>query len=205
MAGAGKRGARERVLEGRHVVALFLLMLLFSGVFFTLGYLMGRGQDDGQVRAAGNARLPASSISGRKTETAPRPSSSPTLSDPAADAASGWDFYDSTRSSAHDNNLQFVPSASSVKAVAPRKVKSSSRNVAPPAGSYTLQVAALRRQADALSLAASLQRKKFPAFVASPHGDKYFRVQVGPYADQKSADAAQKALEGAGFKAIVKH
>jgi len=200
MAGAGKRGARERVLEGRHVVGLFLLMLLFSGVFFTLGYLMGRGQYDGQVRAAGNSRLPASSISGRKTETAARP-----LSDPAADAASGWDFYDSARSSAHDNNLEFVPSASSVKAVAPSKVKSSSRNVAPPAGPYTLQVAALRRQADALSLAASLQRKKFPAFVAWPHGDKYFRVQVGPYADQKSADAAQKALQGAGFKAIVKH
>jgi len=205
MAGVGKRGARERVLEGRHVVGLFLLMLLFSAVFFTLGYLMGRGKYDGQVRAAGNPRLPASSISGRKTETAARPASPPTLADPAADAASGWDFYDSARSSAHDNNLQFEPSASSVKAVAPSRVKSSSRNVMPPPGSYTLQVAALRRQADALSLAASLQRKKFPAFVAWPHGDKYFRVQVGPYADQKSADAAQKALEGAGFKAIVKH
>jgi len=31
-------------------------------------------------------------------------------------------------------------------------------------------------------------------------------VQVGPYADQKSADAARKGLEGAGFKKlIVKH
>lgn len=204
MAAAGRRGTRERVLEGRHVVGLFLLMLLFSGVFFTLGYLMGRGQYDGQVRAAGNPHLGAGSISGRKTQTATKPSSSPTLSDPAADA-SGWDFYDSARSSAHDNNLQFTPAASSLKAVAPGKVKSLSHNVAPPAGSYSLQVAALRRQADALSLAASLQKKKFPAFVASPHGDKYFRVQVGPYADQKSADAAQKALEGAGFKAIVKH
>jgi cell division septation protein DedD len=76
---------------------------------------------------------------------------------------------------------------------------------APPAGSYTLQVAALGSRTDALSLAANLQRKKFPAFVVSPQGDKYFRVQVGPYADQKSADAAKKGLEDAGFKAIVKH
>jgi cell division protein FtsN len=31
-------------------------------------------------------------------------------------------------------------------------------------------------------------------------------VQVGPYKDQKSADAAKKGLEGAGFKAFyVKH
>jgi len=30
-------------------------------------------------------------------------------------------------------------------------------------------------------------------------------VQVGPYADPQAADAARKGLEGAGFKAIVKH
>src|SRR5208282_1187746 len=55
MASGGKRGnAGERVLEGRHVIGLFMLMLLFSGVFFTLGYVMGRNQYDGQVRAATN-------------------------------------------------------------------------------------------------------------------------------------------------------
>src|SRR5271168_3937969 len=53
MASGGKRGsAGERVLEGRHVIGLFMLMLLFSGVFFTLGYVMGRNQYDMQVRAA---------------------------------------------------------------------------------------------------------------------------------------------------------
>jgi hypothetical protein len=37
MASGGKRGgAGERVLESRHVIGLFMLMLLFSGVFFTL-------------------------------------------------------------------------------------------------------------------------------------------------------------------------
>ena len=32
------------MLEGRHVIGLFMLMLLFSGVFFTLGYVMGRNE-----------------------------------------------------------------------------------------------------------------------------------------------------------------
>jgi cell division septation protein DedD len=68
-----------------------------------------------------------------------------------------------------------------------------------------LQVTALRRESDALDLAKRLQRKKFPAFVLSPQGNKYYRVQVGPYADKKSAEAAKKGLEGAGFRAIVKH
>jgi cell division protein FtsN len=36
--------------------------------------------------------------------------------------------------------------------------------------------------------------------------DKYYRVQVGPFKDQKSADDAKKGLESAGFKAFsVKH
>src|SRR5260370_191320 len=74
-----------------------------------------------------------------------------------------------------------------------------------PGGSYTLQVAALRKEAVALELAKGLQKKNFPAFVVSPQTDNYYRVQVGPYADQKSAEAARKSLEGAGFKAIVKH
>jgi cell division septation protein DedD len=56
-----------------------------------------------------------------------------------------------------------------------------------------------------MELATQLQKKKFPAFVQSSRTDKYFRVQVGPYADQKSAEAARKGLEGAGFKALVKH
>jgi DedD protein len=74
-----------------------------------------------------------------------------------------------------------------------------------PGGAYTLQVAALTKEADALELASRLQKKKFPAFVLSPQADKYYHVQVGPYADPKAADAARKGLEGAGFKAIVKH
>src|ERR1051326_9442714 len=52
MASGRKSGGAERVLEGRHVIGLFFLMLLFSGVFFTLGYVMGRNQLDGQVRAS---------------------------------------------------------------------------------------------------------------------------------------------------------
>ncbi len=48
------------------------------------------------------------------------------------------------------------------------------------------------------------KKNKFPAFVLTPQGNKYYRVQVGPYSDKKSAEAAKKGLEGAGFRAIVK-
>ena len=68
-----------------------------------------------------------------------------------------------------------------------------------------LQVAAVRSEADALSLAGELRKKKFPAFVQTPQGDRYYRVQVGPYSDQKAMQTAKKGLETSGFKAIIKH
>jgi septal ring-binding cell division protein DamX len=223
MASGGKRGgAGERVLESRHVIGLFMLMLLFSGVFFTLGYVMGRSQYDGQVRAALDPRSkPEVSASGHKEPIAQRasktaPSENPT--DTAAPPKTDWDFYHAGEPSANDEHLKPVataspatpnPASAVARTSAANKTASSpskSLNAAvPPGGSYTLQVAALTKEADAIELATRLQRKKFPAFVLSPRADKYYHVQVGPYVDQKAADAARKGLEGAGFKAIVKH
>jgi cell division septation protein DedD len=196
------------------VIGLFMLMLLFSGVFFTLGYVMGRNQYDGQVRAASNPRtLLPTPVAAKPDPAAKRPAEKRRDSDPATDTTSqpnsDWSFYNAGKSSPSDDNLKPAWAAG---APSPRTVSTSARgkngkSVVPaiPSGAYTLQVAALRRESDAMSLAAHLQRKKFPAFVVSPQGDKYYRVQVGPFSDQKSADAARKGLEGAGFKAIVKH
>src|SRR5215469_7981714 len=83
--GGGKRGAGERVLEGKHVIGLFLIMLLFSGLFFTLGYVMGRNQFDNPVRAAasGNFSRPEPTAL-PKADSAPRkrPQYSPTKARP---------------------------------------------------------------------------------------------------------------------------
>jgi cell division septation protein DedD len=71
-------------------------------------------------------------------------------------------------------------------------------------GSVVLQVAAVMHQSDAIAMADALQRKKFSAFVLTPSGDNFYRVQVGPYRDQRNAEAARSALERAGFMAIIK-
>ena len=196
------------MLESKHVIGLFMLMLVFSGVFFTLGYVMGRSQYDGQVRAEGR-----SFGSGpRSVQPKPEPvakSNSRLPSDPSSDVPSqpdsDWTYYKSARSSTPEENLKPVSSAPPARPVSPAKGRNAKSSAAQLSGGYMLQVAALRRESDAQALAVHLQKKKFPAFVASPRGDKYYRVQVGPYADQKSAEAARKGLEGAGFKAIVKH
>jgi len=55
-----------------------------------------------------------------------------------------------------------------------------------PRGSFTVQVAALTRQADALNVASTLMKKKFPAYVVPPQGDKYLPRAGGPLPESKS-------------------
>jgi cell division septation protein DedD len=221
MASGGKRGgAGERVLESRHVIGLFMLMLLFSGVFFTLGYVMGRNQYDGQVRAATNSRTAPDLDVAPKVDSAPKRANKSISSDTPPETSpppdSDWEFYHAGENKKTDDHLKPAaavtapskPSPALAKNIGGTKTGSTSTKANSPLipnGSYTLQVAALTKEADALDLATRLQKKKFPAFVLSPHGDKYYRVQVGPYADPKAVDAAKKGLDGAGFKAIVKH
>jgi cell division septation protein DedD len=198
------------VLESKHVIGLFLLMLVFSGVFFALGYVMGRNQYDGQVSAGTFSTHPKPREVAPKPESIAKKSVNPAESNPPSDIAaqpnSEWSFYNSSKSASPEDNLKpATPTAApkNVSAVARRNSKSSGGLMT--SGGFTLQVAALRKPSDALALASHLRKKNFPAFVASPQADKYYRVQVGPYPDQKSAEAAKKGLENAGFKAIVKH
>jgi len=225
MASGGKRGgAGERVLESRHVIGLFMLMLLFSGVFFTLGYVMGRNQIDSPVRAATDFFNKPQKTVLPKPDANSKRTNNPVAANPPADTAappnSDWEFYHAGDSKKPEDRLKpaaSTPAPALAHKNAPVLVKTtaSPRTAGTPAktpnaslipgGSYTLQVAALTKEADALELATRLQKKKFPAFVLSPQADKYYRVQVGPYSDPKAAAEARKGLEGAGFKAIVKH
>jgi len=216
MAGGGRKG--ERTLEGRHVVGLFLLMLVFSGVFFTLGFVMGRIQYESDVRASTSD--PSSVVKDRprtSPDSAAKKASSETKSRLAATSPnapqSDWDFYHSGEPKKSVDQL--TPAGKTVvvankSASADSAPANSARSKSPlnapaiPGGAIVLQVAALTRQADALALAESLQKKGFPAFVLTPGADHFYRVQVGPYADAHTSDAAKKGLEKAGFKAIVK-
>jgi septal ring-binding cell division protein DamX len=216
-----KSSAGERVLEGRHVIGLFFLMLLFSGVFFTLGYVMGRNQLDAQVRASSTpvndppaSLKPANSPKQGKTAVS-TPGNSDTGADPnsAVPATPDWEFYHANEKNSPNDRLKATPPAASP--TQPRSIPASAKSSsatrtaanapAIPRGAYLLQVAALRTESDALSVASDLRKKKFPAFVQTPQGDKFYRVQVGPYTDQKAVQAAKKGLETAGFKAIIKH
>jgi cell division septation protein DedD len=204
-------------------------VVLLCGVFFTLGYVMGRTQLGPPVtlRASAAAREPAIPSTARPDPAEKTP--------PVAN--SEWDFYSKDKD---PNRIEHTSPASAVSApsataTAPAPTTAASahaasrapvdswagagstkpvvanskdlRRFAPPRiprGAIVLQLGALSKEADALALADAAQQKHFPSFVVTPTSDSLYRVQVGPYNDAASAQAAQQLLEKAGFKIIVK-
>ena len=217
MASKEKKNGGDFVLESRHLVGLFLLLVVIFGVVFTLGYLLGRSQYDSKVRAAvgvpPGADAPAAPAAA-KSKTRPEPEDAQVPKN-----NSDWDFYHSADPQASADRLQpppkpvtpstphaAPPKPAAVLSKAAKPAKSSAGTDGPliPKGAIMLQVAAVLHQDDALALAQALQQKKFPAYVITPGADKLFRVQVGPYPDNQSASNARKELEAKGFKSIIK-
>jgi len=197
---AGRKNGGDTVLESRHVVGLFLGVVVLCGVFFTLGFVMGRTQYDTSVRAAAARSQPSA--------PAAKPEEKPSAAVPAPGE---WQFYKSRDAKKSDDRLEpaprvtsSAPAASSSVPAAPAAAKPSLKAPLVPRGAIVLQVAALSREPDAYALAEALQKKELPAYVQLPAGDALYRVQVGPFADAKTADAARRTLEREGFKAITK-
>jgi DedD protein len=229
MASNARRGGGDRVLESRHLVGLFLGVVLLCGVFFTLGYVMGRTQYGGAVHAADgfNSNAPSASVT-------PKSKAAPAAKNAPAPDNGGWDFYDNKKSAS--DHLEPAPAPATAAPSSPATkapasvpaVATKSTNAPPPAATKTvaatpkqpparfqppamtknsivLQVAAVRLQRDALEMADAIQQKKFPAFVATSPADNFLHVQVGPYPDMAAAENAKRALEQLGFKPIIKH
>jgi DedD protein len=209
-----KRGGGDWVLGGRQLFGVFALMVVLFGMVFTLGYLLGRNQyetlkaDASSIpvkpEAASKSGKPGRDLAEKQPETTP------------ASPLPSWDFFRSEppakpAESQPEPAKSIVPNRTAtpaaVKSARVDSTRSDLKSVSPPAlpeGATVLQIAAMTRQADAVALAQALQQKRFPAFVLPPGSGRYYRVQVGPYTDAKSAKLARQKLESQGFKAITR-
>jgi DedD protein len=212
---SGRKGQSDITLGGGHVAGIFLGIVLLCGIFFTLGYVMGRNRNSSLLPA--NSKAPAVNADGELATKQGTP------------ASTGWDFYPKKSASGHSSvpTPGLTPEASAKPE--PTSVETTPAPPAPRGGpismaakpthvaidrnppvlrngheGISLQVAALRDRADALSLAGFLKQKGYPAFAWGPGSDRLFRVQVGPYKTPKSAEAAKQKLEREGFKSILK-
>jgi DedD protein len=217
MAANGKRGGGgDRILESRHLVGLFLGVVLLCGVFFTLGYVMGRTQYGGSVHAADPLPKYSPTLTTPAKPAVKEAPASANAAKPAAEpcwADCGTKTPDRPEVEPAAKPAAPVPSKSSKTsspaapvAAKPAVAKEPARFQAPALSknSIVLQVAATKQQRDALDMADILQKKKFPSFVANSPADAFYHVQVGPYPDMASAESAKRALEQLGFKSIIK-
>jgi cell division septation protein DedD len=181
---------KELVLGNKQLISLFFVVVALCGVFFAMGYMIGRNSGK-TTTLTGDGPGPNSSsnppgTSQRQQPEPPRETATPTpdpatpppaLSDtPAAPSAS--------TKPARDNPAQQPYDAKAVST--------------PETGASYLQVTALPR-ADADGVVKTLRDQSFPTILAASSKDGLFRVLVGPYHQTSDLADAKSRLKAMGF------
>jgi DedD protein len=222
MAASKKSGGGDVVLESRHLVGLFVLMVAIFGVVFLLGYELGRNQYGEQVRAASSS--PEENSAGTpKTNlkaSAPQPTSQPSSSQPvgkksapavnpkdtasnaAPDVSSGpptdYDFYKLGQPNQPPAHLAPPPKAT-VVAKPPAKsatptISVVNKTIAPP-------VSTVKVQPPASVPANSKSQQSSMSGPLIPHGS--ILLQVSAMTKESDALAVAQQLQQKKFPTIV--
>lgn len=194
-----EEGEFELILGNRQLISVFLIVVILLGVFFSMGYIVGR--NSAPVTAAENARANKAF-----TEPAAEPAQASPPSQPASSApASKPSEETKTSPLASTHPEQPAPSATPAGPPAePPKLKPApvvarpSVPTDPAPGDYWQVVATARPDAEIISEA--LVKKGFHAVVAPAPKDGVFRVLVGPLRDAATQAQTRTQLEAAGFK-----
>ena len=181
-----EEGEFELVLGNRQLMSVFFIVVILLGVFFAMGYIVGRG---------------ANPVAGPDVATH-RPESKPLVETPPPQREAPTP--EAPKATASQDGPAVSPSAqpsARPEPVAPVPVKQSARvstSAQPESGKTYLQLSAIDH--DAAEIMVELLRKKsFPAITAEvPEKPGVFRVLVGPVAE---ADVAKVRtdLQGASF------
>ncbi len=190
----------EITLGTGRMLAIFFAFVLVCAFFFAIGFSVGRRTTiAGAVNAVSGATgTPASIV---------RPSAAKNGAQPTPKSGD-FSFYKAVGAKNADAALtppdsKAPPAASTGEA--PPKAATDAGTAAASSGGYYVQVAAVSRQEDAESLVEALKKKQYPAFATNnSSADKFYHIQVGPYAEWKDAEAMRARLIGDGYNPIVK-
>jgi DedD protein len=198
----------EITLGTGRMLALFFAFVLVCAVFFAIGFSLGRKTS---VVSAGSSAGSAPAVPAAVVRPSAGKDAASQPAQPATQPAD-FSFYKSVSSNTTDSELkpadqqQATPaSTDQPKGQAPATASAPSPIPPTTTGGYLVQVAAVSRQEDAEALVEALKKKQYPAFsVNTPATDKFFHVQVGPYAELKDAEAMRARLVADGYNPILK-
>jgi cell division septation protein DedD len=222
MATKRSSGQYELVLENRQLVFILFGAVLLFGIFFTLGFIVGReqrdvsGSNDASKLEGEESPAPANKAASKKESTAPDPSKSKKADQDAINkeltfykTVEGKSAGSPKMNSKEDNGSaeRGKNKPSDRAAIHPPKGTSAVPATA-SANPIIYQIAALSKSDDAQALVRKLKEKGFQAFLVSPPGDsgsdKLYRVQVGPFSDSNVAEQIKAKLVANGFTPITK-
>jgi cell division septation protein DedD len=197
-------GEFELVLGNRQLISVFLIVVILLGVFFSMGYIVGRNSSP--TDAARNSAI-AKSVEPSGDTPSPVPSAAPPqASAPVPETKSPPPERVTTH--AEQPPAETAPKPTPVSPVkekrspspppAPARSERASVTGEPPAGDYWQVVATARP--DAEIVAEALGKKGMHAIVAPAPKEGIFRVLVGPLKDSAAQAQTRTDLEAAGFK-----
>lgn len=205
----------ELTLSTGKLLALFFGLVAVCAIFFSFGYAVGKNSAPG----ASTAIVDSASLSSVQPSGGAKPAAgtSPPAPAPATDAkpcvagepnCPAPPTTTATTPAAQPTSVQKALQQGSANAqltpAEPPKAAPSTEVTKPSTGGIMVQVAAVSKQEDAEALVNALRKKQYPVFMVSGSNDSLFRVQVGPFADAKEAEAMKAKLVQDGYNAIVK-
>jgi DedD protein len=202
-----ERKPSEITLSTASLLGIFFGLVLVCGVFFGFGYSMGRGSGQARISlpvipAAEPAETQAAEKSPPPVQPEPQAEEKAPVkaSAPAADTADTEDVPPAPAAR---------PTLKKPSAVQEAAVESQATLAAAPVSAATpsqpmVQIAAVARREDADVLVAALRQRGYGVVIRNEPQDKFFHVQVGPFADRVQATAIKQKLLSDGYNAIIK-
>jgi cell division septation protein DedD len=185
-----RESEKELILGNSQLISLFFVVVALCGVFFALGYMIGRNSTRPVTAAVDGAAAPppvATHDEAPPVETSPAPSFSATP-EPAP-----------MPSETKPAPAAVVETPKPAPVTTPPPAPTTTAEAAAPEGTGTwLQVAALRKD-DATKLVKTLKEQDFPARLADSPKPDFFRVLVGPYHQTAQVADAKAKLKSLGF------
>jgi cell division septation protein DedD len=188
-------GEFELILANRQLLSVFFIVVILLGVFFTMGYIVGRNS---ATLVADIAAGPKTDVKPGATESPARPAETP-RAEPAPTETAPSQTTPQRPVVTEPQRAEPEPARPEPVKPAPAKTARSATSNRPVAGQVYLQLAATS-QHEAEIMVDVLRKKGFKAMAAEiEEKPGRFRVLVGPVADTSSTNKMRADLQDAGF------
>ena len=201
-------GEFELVLGNLQLISVFLIVVILLGVFFSMGYIVGRNSAPAAVADARTSQAgkpivvepPARSSTDQPASTAAQPPpTEPAAQTPAPETKPASNPPAVEKKEAVKAEQPPAPAPAPEKKPEPASARGAVTSVdRPPAGRYWQVVSTSRPEAEII--AGAIAKKGLKSIVAPAPKEGFYRVLVGPLADAPETAKTRSELESAGFK-----